>query len=38
MSEFRGKTLDAGHLAKGVERELDRGVLTFGTAQARNAR
>jgi probable 2-oxoglutarate dehydrogenase E1 component DHKTD1 len=28
MSEFRGKTLAAGHLAKGMKRELDRGVLT----------
>ena len=38
MSEFQGKTLAAGHLAKGRKRELDRGVLTFGTAQARDAR
>jgi len=31
MSEFRGKTLAAGHLAKGMKRELrlDRGVLTW---------
>jgi probable 2-oxoglutarate dehydrogenase E1 component DHKTD1 len=29
MSGFRGKTLDAGHLAKGTKFDFGRGVLNF---------